>query len=332
MASQHNIYWWNLENLFDVLDSPRRPDWFQKTIKNELIGWNEAILDKKISQLCSIIKKLNNGLGPDILGVCEIENEFVVKKLMDKVGQEVNRSYKVLHKDTKDQRGIDIAIIYDQEKYKDDDRVFTLEIMKRSATRDLFQINLTTRTGNHELILIGNHWPSRLGGKFESEPYRMMVGEILSYWVDRIYEIKRTEQNDVNYNPSIVIMGDFNDQPYDRSITNYLNSTSTIERVKNARTPILFNTMYPFLDSQLGTHVYGNEVNVLDQFMVSKALTIDSNTYPFQFISSNIVQFPELMKGDYHTPIRFSRPSAGAEFNPNGYSDHLPIEMIIKER
>lgn len=250
---------------------------------------------------------------------------------MDKVGQEIGRSYKVLHKDTNDKRGIDIAVIYDQNKYKDDGRVFTLEIMKRAATRDLFQVNLTTKPGNQELFIIGNHWPSRLGGKYESEPYRIMVGETLSYWVDRIYEIKREALQDETHVPAIVIMGDFNDQPFDRSITDYLNSTSNVERVKNARTPILFNTMFPLLDSKLGTHVYGNEVNILDQFIVSKALTIDSASYPFHFISSQIVYFPEMISGDYNTPKRFSRPS-GSDFNPNGFSDHLPIELIIEER
>ncbi|MBK6477935.1 MAG: endonuclease/exonuclease/phosphatase [Saprospiraceae bacterium] len=329
MATLHNIYWWNLENLFDVQNSPRRPEWLQKELKSELKNWDEALLDKKIANLCSVIKKFNQGLGPDILGVCEIENEFVVKKLMDRVGQELNRSYKVLHKDTKDQRGIDISIIYDQDKYHDDGRIFTLEIMKRSYTRDLFQVNLTTTAGNNELILIGNHWPSRLGGKFESEPYRMMVGEILSYWVTRIHEIKLEELGEEN--PAIIVMGDFNDQPYDRSITNYLNSTSNLERVKNARTPVLFNTMFPFLNGKLGTHVFGNEINILDQFIVSKSLTFESANYPFQFISSKIIDYPELVRGDYNTPIRFSRPSS-SDFNSNGFSDHLPIELIIKER
>lgn len=330
MATAHHIYWWNLENLFDILDSPRRPEWFQKTIKNELKGWNEDVLDQKIHNLCSIIKQMKNGHGPDIMGVCEIENEFVVKKLMDKVGNEIGRNYKVLHKDTKDQRGIDIAIIYDADLYTDDGHVFSLEIMKRAATRDLFQVNLTTKADGNELILIGNHWPSRLAGKFESEPYRIMVAEILSYWVSRIYEIKKEERNDDN--PPIVLMGDFNDQPYDRSITDYLISTSNLERVKNARSPVLFNTMFPFLDGKLGTHVYGNEINILDQFIVSKSLTVDSANYPFQFIGSKIFQLPGMTKGDYNTPVRFSRPSEESSFNPNGFSDHLPIELLIEEK
>lgn len=327
MATLHHIYWWNLENLFDIEFSPRRPEWLQKELKTELKGWTEAILDKKIEQLCSILKKMNSGAGPDILGVCEIENEFVVKKLMEKVGSEIGRTYKVLHRDTKDQRGIDIAIIYDQTMYHDDGKIFSLEIMKRTHTRDLFQVNLTSTAGN-ELITIGNHWPSRLGGKYESEPYRIMVAETLSYWIQRIHEIKAEE--DHIEDPAIVVMGDFNDQPYDRSINDYLKSTSNIERVKNARTPTLFNTMFPFLDEKFGTHVFGNEINLLDQFHVSKSLIVNSLNHPFKFVSSQILKFPELVKGEYNTPKRFSRPSE-SDFNVSGYSDHLPIELIIQE-
>ncbi len=187
------------------------------------------MLDKKIANIASILQKMNGGKGPDILGVCEIENEVVVQRLMDKVGKLLNRSYKVLHKDTNDNRGIDIAIIYDRDKYIDDGRMFSLEVMKRNATRNLFQVNLTTQKGN-DLILIGNHWPARLGGKYESEPYRMMVGEILSYWIERIHEIRYESHKEKN--PSIILIGDFNDNPYDRSLTEYLRTSPNMEMVK----------------------------------------------------------------------------------------------------
>jgi predicted extracellular nuclease len=325
----HHIYWWNLENLFDIQTSPTRPDWFQKVINKELKGWNTQVLEAKLNNLCSIIQKMNANLGPDILGVCEIENEEVVAKLMAKVTAATGRNYKIMHKDTGDKRGIDIAIIYDADLYIDDDHIFTLEIMKRNATRDLLQINLTTKAGN-ELVLIGNHWPSRMGGKLESEPYRAMVGEILSYWIERIHEIKLAEKRDKN--PAIVIMGDFNDNPYDRSLTEYLRSTGNLEKVKNARSHVLYNLMYEFLDSKYGTHVYGSEVSILDQFMVTKSLIVDSTNYPFQVSKTALVNFPELVKGDYNTPIRFGRPSSSSSFNMFGYSDHLPIELILEER
>lgn len=326
---QHHIYWWNLENLFDIENSPDRPDWFQKTIKNELKGWSSLILEKKLTNLCQIISQMNQNQGPDILGVCEIENEAVVVKLMAKVTAITGRNYAVLHQDTKDKRGIDIAVIYDADKYTTDGKVFSLEIMKRNSTRDLFQVALTTQDGN-ELVLIGNHWPSRMGGKFESEPYRMMVAETLSYWIDRIHEIKLEANNDKN--PAIVIMGDFNDNPYDRSITDYLRATGNIEKVKNARSHVLFNLMYPFLDAKYGTHVYGSELSMLDQFIVSKSLVVNSANYPFQVEATNLLTYPELVKGDYNTPIRFGRPSSKSTFNEAGFSDHLPIELIIEER
>lgn len=326
---KHAIYWWNLENLFDVENSAARPPWLQEHIKKELVGWDANVLGTKLNQLCSIIQKMNNGLGPDILGVCEIENENVVMLLMNKVGALTNRNYKIMHKNTGDARGIDIAIIFDTAKYQDDGHIFSVEVMKRNATRDLLQINLTTTNGK-ELIIIGNHWPSRLGGKYESEPYRIMVGEILSYWIKRIHEIKLKQSNIDN--PSIIVMGDFNDNPFDRSIVDYLNASPNIEMVKSSKSNALYNLMFKFYNTGFGTHVFGNEIGYLDQFMVSKPFIVNSADNPFKIISNDIVKFPELVKGKYNTPIRFSRPSEAKSYNPAGYSDHLPIELIIDEK
>ena len=109
--------------------------------------------------------------------------------------------------------------------------MFSLEVMKRNATRDLLQFNLKTKKGN-ELIIIGNHWPARLGGQYESEPYRIMVAEILSYWIERIHDIKKVSSIE---RPSVICMGDFNDNPNDRSMTQYLQGTPNVQVVQNAR-------------------------------------------------------------------------------------------------
>lgn len=328
MKTQHSICWWNLENLFDTYDSPLRPDWLQRRLRSELKGWTATVLDKKLSNLADIIGRMNNNSGPDILGVCEIENKVVIEKLIQKIKGNVQRNYKVIHHDSKDDRGIDVAFIYDADLYHDDGKSFSLEIMKRNATRDLFQVQLTTQKGN-ELVLIGNHWPARSAGKYESEPYRMMVGETLSYWVERIHEVKLEEKGEKH--PAIILMGDFNDNPYDRSLTEYMRSSGTLEKVKNSTSHIMFNMMYPFVGGDIGTHVFGNEVNVLDQFIVSRSVVVDYYKYPFQVDSVEIVYYPEMVKGDYFTPIRFSRPSQ-SDYNEDGYSDHLPIELIIEER
>ncbi len=327
MKTEHHIYWWNLENLFDVNNSPERPAWLQRRLRSELKGWTAAVLDKKLTNLTDIICRLDGGNGPDILGVCEVENKKVMEKLLQKLHSNLPRKYKVMHHDTSDGRGIDVAIIYDTQKYSDDGRQFSLEIMKRNATRDLFQVQLTTAAGN-ELVLIANHWPARTAGKYESEPYRMMVGETLSYWIERIHDIKWKEKKE-KY-PAIVLMGDFNDNPYDRSLTEYLRSSGNLEKVKNSTSHIMFNMMYSFVGGDIGTHVYGNDINVLDQFIVSRSMVVDYYKYPFQVDSIQIVYYPEMVKGDYNTPVRFSRPSK-SDYDDKGYSDHLPIELVLEE-
>ncbi len=319
----HNIYWWNLENLFDIENSPRRSSFLESQLKKELKGWDQNVLNKKLINLSSIIKQFNNNTGPDILGVCEVENEHVLKLLTARINSTLlDRNYSFVITDSKDKRGIDTALIYDKNKYIIDPKTFTLRISKRNPTRDLFQIQLTTKS-NNTLVLILNHWPSRSGGELESEPFRIMVAENLSYWVERIHEELGSET-------SILLMGDFNDNPYDKSITKYLQSTNIKKKVMNAKNHFFYNVMYKFFDQNKGTHVWGSEVNILDQFLVSKNILSQSNTHSFKIDTVEIVDFPELVKGAYKKAIRFSRPNK-SDFNPNGFSDHLPISLTLKE-
>ena len=220
----HSICWWNLENLFDIENSPRRSQLLNNRLDAELVGWTQAILDKKIDNLASIITKLNSNNGPDILGVCEVENEHVLQRLTNKLNTLLSRNYAFAIIDGIDKRGIDTALIYDLNKYKHNPVTFTFRVTKRSPTRDLFQVQLTTQL-NNTLVLILNHWPSRSGGQLESEPFRIMVAENLSYWVERIHE---ELGNDAN----IILMGDFNDNPYDKSMSRYLQS-SNIKKKSN---------------------------------------------------------------------------------------------------
>lgn len=320
---KHHIYWWNLENLFDVQNSPQRPAWLQKELDKELVGWDLQVLNRKIDNLVSIISKFNDGQGADIMGVCEVENENVMKLLTTAITAKTGKTYEVVHHDTNDQRGIDIAFFYDISKYTPIGKLFSLEIMKRNATRDVIQMTFKTNQ-NNEFTLLGNHFPSRLGGKYESEPYRIMAAETVAYWIERIHEIKGQDH-------PVILMGDFNDEPFDRAMTEYLLGTHTKQKVLNAKNHFLLNIMYEHLGKNFGTHVYGNEVSILDQFLVSKSVASNSANYPFKVDSSEIISYPELIKGDYNTPIRFGRPSS-SDYNPAGFSDHLPIKLVLQEK
>jgi predicted extracellular nuclease len=145
-------------------------------------------------------------------------------------------SYQIVHADTKDERGIDVAFIYDSNKFEIEkdrntgkDLIFSHFIVKRAATRDILQVNFKTKSLDNRLVLIGNHWPSRSSGQYESEPYRIVAGETLSYFHKRILEQNSDdEEEELEQNTPILVMGDFNDEPFNRSVTDYALATTSM--------------------------------------------------------------------------------------------------------
>jgi len=276
---------------------------------------------------------MNNGNGPDILGVCEVENEYVVRKLADSL-KDLPHDYEVVHADTKDDRGIDVAFIYDSRKVdieKDSESgeklIFSHFILKREATRDIVQVNFKTKSSSNRLVLIGNHWPSRGGGQYESEPYRIIAGETLSYFHQRILEENNKEEKG---NTAILVMGDFNDEPFNRAITDYALATTSLLKVKLSKeAPRLYNLMWPIMAQGVGTFYYNNFPNLLDQFMVSKGI-IDGNKVKVKENTVEVVVFPEMVAGQYKYPVRFGRPFNNS-LDERGFSDHLPVSVVLTE-
>jgi len=339
--NEYYIAWWNVENLFEVEDFPGRSDKLRRTLKNELKGWTDEILNRKINQLSGIISQMNNRLGPDILGMCEVENKSVVEKLVNNLSNLQQHTYQIVHADTKDDRGIDVTFIYDSNKFeieKDpqtgEDLIFSHFVVKREATRDILQVNFRTKSLGNRIVLIGNHWPSRSGGQYESEPYRIVAGETLGYFHKRILE-ENSDESDENdkegRNTPILVMGDFNDEPFNRSITDYALATTSTLKVKLSReAPRLYNLMWPIMAKGMGTFYFNNFPNFLDQFMVSKGIVL-GRKIGIEENSVEIVTFPEMVKGEYKIPVKFGRPSDNS-LNENGFSDHLPISVMLHEK
>jgi len=317
--NDYYIAFWNVENLFDIKDSPRRLEKLERVLANELTGWTNDVLDRKISQLASIIRQMNQGNGPDILGVCEVENEHVLDLLKNALTP-VNRNYKVAHENTQDRRGIDVAFIYDGDLFTAENQ-FSYFIVKRLATRDLFQVNLRTNSGRL-LFVVGNHWPSRMGGEYESEPYRIIAGETLAYFHQRIRQVH-------DNNVAVLAMGDFNDEPFNRSLVDHALCEQTRAKVTRARSPRFLNLMWPILGQRLGTHYYDNRPNVLDQFLVSKGLLTGNSKIQVINNSVEVVQFSEMVSSStYPVPIRYGHKS---DINHDGFSDHYPIAVRLRE-
>lgn len=330
MAAEYYVAFWNVENLFSTRTDPDRSEKLQRAIQSELTGWTRAVLNKKLKQLASVIKQMNRGAGPDILGVCEVENRKVLDELVGELSGLATRSYDVVHADTDDGRGIDVAFIYDRNAFEGDpDEIFSHFILRRNATRDILQASFTTKAKGNKLILLGNHWPSRKGGELPSEPYRTMAGETLAYFHQRIMEIRSKDQ-------PVLAMGDFNDEPLNRSLVEYALAERVDRRVKSARSrrPYFLNLMWDLMGQGNGTHYFGGIPSLLDQFLVNRPLLLRTSKLEVREDSVEIIRFPEMMvasgskKGE---PRRFGRPSRGSSFDDTGFSDHFPIGVKIRE-
>ncbi len=116
MPFSYHVAWWNVENLFDEEHAPldRRPEKVRRAIQEDIKNWTPRLRDRKVAQLASVIVQMNAGNAPDLLGVCEVENRFVLNLLVDAVAALLPaRRYQVVHADTSDARGIDVAFLYD---------------------------------------------------------------------------------------------------------------------------------------------------------------------------------------------------------------------------
>ncbi|MHA2101577.1 MAG: endonuclease/exonuclease/phosphatase family protein [Candidatus Kariarchaeaceae archaeon] len=319
--NHYYIAWWNVENLFDTKNSQTRPAKLKNKLKKFLKDWTQDILDLKIKQLVRVIAHMNDHKGPDLLGVCEVENKAVMTFLVNQLKIETGRNYEIEHHDTEDGRGIDVGFIYDTDRLESD-LTFHHFILKRNATRDLFQVNFKTKPGENDLIVVGNHWPARSAGQYKSEPYRILAAETLAYWHERILEEKGEDV-------AIIFMGDFNDQPFDRSLVEYALSTPNRKSVTRAKTPKMYNLMWDLLQQGDCTYYYGGGYLILDQFMTSKGFIKRGTPFSVKEETVQVYNFDPQTNKKKRTPKKFSNKP---NLNKPGYSDHFPICMIIGEK
>lgn len=326
MGTSYYVAWWNLENLFDEENSPHRSEKLARVLGKSVAGWTPALRDAKIAQLASVVAQMNGGAGPDLLGVCEVENELVIKLLVDAIKARLPaRKYGLAHADTKDQRGIDVAFIYDEARFTAPaSQRFQHVVMRRTATREIFQVNFRNKRTKRVWAVFGNHWPSRSGGQFESAGYRAIAGETLAYFHQRVLEVHGTET-------PVLAMGDFNDEPFDPSLERHALSTRQRAKVLGATTaPRLWNLMWQTEGTGEGTFYFNNFANVLDQFLINRNMITKDNPLRADTDSVEIVRLPGMVAtGRYPAPVPFG--GMGKLVNKDGFSDHFPIAMTVHE-
>lgn len=338
------IAFWNLENLFAPEGYPAREAWIAKAMQKDLKDWSETLFKRKITRLASIISRMKDGAGPDILGVCEVENRYALQALADRLNQALpERNYQLVHVDSaRDQRGIDTAFVFDARQFTAKmDELFSHWVMRQTGTRDITQITFVAPSGK-EVVLLANHWPSRSSstgdGPEYSSGFRATAGETLAYWHGRI----REEKGD---SVAVIALGDFNDEPFDKSITIHaqgLRDKGDVARAKSAR---FYNLSWEYLtvttqdrkgNQRLlnGTLYFGSDASLFDQILISSGLLTGKSGWRTVDGSARIEAYPPMVSHRVgEGPIRFGLPAGNvaANVNPDGFSDHFPVSVRIEE-
>ena len=314
------IAFYNLENLFDTIDSPDTDD-IEYTPKGKN-NWDSEKYNLKLENMAEVICQIGTEFvptGPSILGVSEVENRLVLEDLV-KMPKLAPLNYQIVHYDSPDERGIDVALLY-QPKYftvtnsksifielpnDDDEEVdFTRDILLVSGIYD-----------GEPMHFFVNHWSSRRGGEKRSAPRRNKAADVARYHIDSILA--------ADPNAKIILMGDLNDNPTDKSVTKHLGAVGKEQKMKNN---LLFNPMVAMFKSGQGTGAYRDTWHLFDQLILSKAfLDEDKSTYKLHSTKILNKNFLIQQKGRFEGyPFR---TSAGSEFM-GGYSDHLPVYLFL---
>ena len=329
---------WNIENLFDTHHDSLKND--HEYLPDAIRHWNYSRYKKKLADVARVITALGEWNPPALVGLCEVENDTVLRDLTRRSPLK-ELSYRYVMTNSPDLRGIDVALLYQRDLFKLlSSRSISIPPFKQHRpTRDLLHVSGLLLAGD-TLDVFVCHFPSRSGGAKESEPYRLYVAHILRTEVDSIMNIRS--------HPQAIIMGDFNDYPTNQSIlkilkaeappvkTNDLASTTDSANASTVTPSSL--KLYHLLarkakSKNFGSYKFRGEWGLLDHLIVSGTLLNQSNHFFTSEEKANVCLLPFLLKDDekYGDKEPF-RTYKGMKYQ-GGISDHLPIstdfELIV---
>jgi len=310
------VAFYNVENLFDTIDDGATLD--EDFTPGGKLQWNSSRYNEKLSRISEVITMLPGKL-PVFVGLCEIENKAVLQDLVSVPALHDSPKqghYGVIHADSPDERGIDVAALYNASVLKEVSfQYFTIALPdpKDPNTRDLLYAK--GKIDGEWFHFFVNHWPSRSGGQAESEPNRLAVAQLLKSKVDSVMKMDSEAQ--------VIIMGDFNDHPTDKSVLEVLGASQSPEST-------LYNQMYSIHTTGNGSYFYKGEWGALDQMITSRALMMEKGWF-VTAESAGVLREEKILFRDKDGVARPSRSYAGDSYK-GGYSDHLPVFLKLNRK
>ena len=249
---------YNVENLFDATDDPGLQD--QEYLPGSIKNWSDKRYRKKISDLARVIKELGGKELPEIVGLCEVENQRVLKDLVSDPNLVPGR-FAIIHFEDRDPRGIDLALIYRPEEFTPVTKRLVPVKRRSGGSYSRGILYVTGKSNNGEVFhIFVNHWPSREKDESSKEEGRMEMAAALRRLTDAL--------PDRGHSSNIVILGDLNDEPDNTSLSKVLGAVPPGKPSPSG----LVNLMYPPFDKGYGTVKFQRDWKMLDHVIVSEAL------------------------------------------------------------
>ncbi len=319
----YNIYtvaFYNVENLFDTEDDPLTFDDDRTPLGKDM--WTQEKYEDKIKNIARVISEIgldNSKTAPAIIGLCEIENLRVLEDLVSHSLLE-KFNYQIVHYDSPDMRGIDVALLYQKSLFIPDDSqsrrlmLYDLEEpTKRIFTRD--QLVVSGKLNGEAINIIVNHWPSRSGGEAKTNYRREKAADLNKQIIDSLYQKDPFAK--------ILSMGDFNDDPTNKSFKKVLKTSNNRGTILAQE---LFNPMENLAKQGKGSLAYRDSWNLFDQILVSESLL--GSRSGLQFYQAGIFNSHYLitLNGQFRGyPFR----SYDYSGYTGGYSDHFPVYIYL---
>jgi predicted extracellular nuclease len=305
---------YNVENLFDTINSPQfEDDEFTPSGAKE---WTYERYEKKLDDLARVINSMPGKELPALVGLAEIENRGVLEDLINTRGLR-KAEYEIIHEDGQDPRGIECALLYrpDLFKYKSHEYVpIDDPVNPDYLYRGILHVYGKGPDGSN-LHIFMNHWKSRSGSIQETERQRMFSAITLRKQLDRLM----AQESDYK----VIIMGDFNDEPTNRSITYGL---SALNKRRNIEIGDQYNLFYDLHNiGGEGSYNYKGNWNMLDQIIVSYNLLNQEKGVTTGFDGGHILKEEwMLFQSEKYGELLPSATYGGNEYY-GGPSDHLPV-------
>ncbi len=316
------IAFYNCENFFDIEDDPLTHD--DEFTPEGTRHWDNRKFYQKVNHTFKVILALGNPEPPALMGLCEIENRFVLKKLVYETPLK-KFDYRIIHYESPDRRGIDVALLYRKGLFEP---LYSRPVAVRfpfdtaSRTRDILYVKglLLQKDTIHIFV---NHWPSRYGGYLPTVPKRKQAALMLRNMADSILRI--------NPGAAVLIMGDFNDGPYDESFSLTLRAK---DPAKADTLSELYNLMlHGQKDWPYGSLKYREGWNKFDQIVVSGNMLRRDAPLCVSENGGVIFHAPFLLEEDnIYLGQRLNRTYVGLKYH-GGFSDHLPVfvDVVVNE-